>query len=228
MGGELNPNQGAAMSACLSSIVKRRTPMAESKCQQDWAKLVAFVSQPHLSDTRFLVLKHLFEKATYSAEYDTMCVPQSVIKQAHPDAAKETIAAYEQLCGLALLFNANKDLPGKGEFKKMPIYGRGASSELQDKLCRMDMLQAPDFPQYQGYLRTMAEYHASIAGGLKPPGEDARVNSKQIVDICEAVTAMQTNNISLDVLFTDGQLNPDQSAAMSTCLADIMKRRPLA
>merc|ERR1712217_730131 len=107
----------------------------------------------------------------------------------------------------------------------MPIYGRGANSELQDKLCRMDMLQPPDLLQYQEYLRTMAQYHESISGELKVPGEDARVNSKQILDICDALVAIQANNISLEVLFTGSQLKPDQGAALSACLTAIMKRR---
>merc|ERR1740121_246495 len=128
---------------------------AEAVCRANWGKVITFCSSVEVitGEKPFLVLVPLLERATYAPKFDTMCVPKDAIAENYPEKAKESIKAYEQLCGLALLFNANKDLPGKGEFKKMPIYGRGANSELQDKLCRMDMLQPPDLPQYLGYLR---------------------------------------------------------------------------
>ena len=74
----------------------------------------------------------------------------------------------------------------------------------------------------------MVQYHGTIdASKLKAPCETARLNSKQIEDICEVINFIQGNKISLDVLFTEGQSELDDSKkeALRACLADIVERR---
>ena len=199
---------------------------AEKQCMENWTKIVTFCA----SHSRFRVLDPIFGHSTidYSQEHDTLCIPKDVIKDNFPEKGKEFISAYEQLCGLALLFNANEKLPGTGRFKKCPIYGRGADEELERKLNAMNMLEPPEFPQYLEYLRDMVKYHKTIvATKLKAPKEPARLNSKQIEDICEVINIIEGNEISLDMLFTESQSELDDSKkeTLRACLADIVERR---
>jgi len=64
---------------------------------------------------RYATLMPLLSSAQYASDYDTMYVPKEIIaKEVINCKGKVIIKAYEQLCGMALLFNANRNLLGKG------------------------------------------------------------------------------------------------------------------
>jgi|ERR1712192_13225 len=196
---------------------------AEAQCMSNWQTVTSFVSRT----TRYGALQVLLDGATYAPDYDTMCIPKEIIAEEFAKGkGKELIKAYEQLCAIALQFNANKNLPGKGEFKKMPIYGRGADDTLQHALCGMDMYVAPEMDEYLSYLQTMSRYHETInAGKLRTPDEDARMNATQIKELCEMISGIEENQVDVEALFTDEGLNNTQSKALTLCLQKIVLRR---
>jgi len=216
----LDEAQGSALTACLRRIARRR---AEAQCLRNWQRVANFVSRT----TRYEALQVLLDGATYAPDYDTMCIPKEIIADEFAkDKGKELIKAYEQLCAIALLFNANKDLPGRGEFKKMPIYGRGADETLQKSLCEMDMYVVPEMHDYLLYLQNMSRYHETIsAAKLRTPDEDARMSAAQIKELCEIISGIEGNQVDVEGLFTDECLNNAQSKALTQCLQKIVLRR---
>ena len=95
---------------------------------------------------------------------------------------KNLITQYEQLMGTALLKNEAKG-PGKGEFKKLPIYGRNGNLYLEKQLNDGTL----DNPQY---LKKLKEYHNSMKGefGKIKKGDVANISKSQLQKLQKLIT----------------------------------------
>lgn len=98
------------------------------------------------------------------------------------------ICEYEQVMGAGRLTNANPNAKGHGEFKKLPIYRRHASAELEEDVNKAVLDGAIS---NEDYIELLKKYHSSIRGPCDKITDAANITDQQL----DAIQEVNLNEI---------------------------------